>query len=212
MTNKTKELYELIIDFNEYLDNKSTEVAKILLPLLQEESHAFGFKVFTDASLSLVNNVDKINNSSLFEYLSYEKYFRTSRDLIKEELLKEFTADKTKELLILLIDTIELLHKEEMKLGKIFSMFLSENQDSASLQSFHPLNETIEWLIKRLETEVFLEIHKNEIESGVYKDYLGFIYWYCFENNFGKKGLEINNIAIFDKDTFLELFLNLKDN
>lgn len=192
MENKTKELTILLIRLNKLLNKESTNIYNILSTFLQEESHSFGFKPFADLSDKIICGIDEINNNLNYEYLSYECY---DKDIYKKEknILNEIynkNIDNTEELLSLIFNLLEELIFLDTKIGKTFSLFLTENLDCSekTLFSFSYIDKVIFYIITYLDRNIYYKL--NFIDKN-YDDVDGLFYWFIIENKLGKKELKV---------------------
>ncbi len=215
MKNRSKDLYVLLIKLNILLNRESENVYNLLSKYLQEQSHSFGFKPFSDLSEELVLGVDLINNNENFQNTMYEyqnlQYSEDEKYILNQIYNKKI--DKTEELLTLILNLNKKLYDLDKSLGKDFSLFLTENLDCSekTLFSFSYTNKIIEFLENELDINVYSDI--NYVDSYENKkDVMGWFYWFCCENNFGTKELQvissnekINNYKINNYETFFEL-------
>jgi hypothetical protein len=101
------------------------------------------------------------------------------------------------EYLNLILNILKKLYDISEKTSYLFAHTLSENENNVSQKfGFSNTDKIIEFIENKLEQEIYLEIHGGQegIEHPDYKDYRGLFFWFCFENDFGKKkhGVEVN--------------------
>lgn len=191
MKQEKKDLLRFVLEFREELNKESMDNANILIDLLQEKSHAFGLESFANAEDMLVDNLDNIFETELFAHCFYETKFDINKTYDMLDEINFFQNTKKDKVLNLILNVLNFLLYEEKRVGKIISLLLTDHADDPAIQSFRPINDIVYWAIEELETKVFYEIHKDIIGTDVYENYLGWFYWFCFENDFGEKSLSI---------------------
>jgi hypothetical protein len=218
---KNKELLKFILEIYFKLEKESSFIYKTILePLLQETSHSFGFKPYSDLNNYIIEEIERIHKNEDFSYYLFNQVSRKKsyKIIYKEIKNNEKNEDKT-EYLNLILNILKQLYIISEKTSYLFAHTLSENEDNVS-QKFGLSNtdKIIEFIENKLEQEIFLSIHggKEGIEEQSYIDYRGFFFWFCFENKFGKKrlGIEVNDKKIIIKNNkdFIKLLLILEKN
>lgn len=196
--NKSNQLYYFLLELNLKLNKDSEIIYKKIQPLLQEDSHSFGFKLFSQLSEEIIDNISKIHQNKDLEYLYYESYQSLS---INELFLKtKQDKDLTKKYLKLIIDIIKIIYEKDLNLGKLFSLFLTDLQNDPAKHSFIYTDNLIKYIEHNLDLKIFNDFNQIETEED---SYLGIFYWFFAENNFGDKKLKIDNIEINSIDSFL---------
>jgi len=104
---KSLELYDFIKNLIFYNNQKSKETYKKIEPLLQEPSHSFGFKIFSDISGNLTDGIDKILNNEDFSYFVYENYFKDK--IVNDDIIKQLKG-KDKKLLELILKELDVFN------------------------------------------------------------------------------------------------------
>jgi len=159
---KTKLLLELIINLNILYDEKSTKAYNVLGPLLQEQSHSFGFKLFSDISSKNVELVCELFNNREYEYYSYE---RSSKKLSSQELVNKIIGDskkgKIKELLnIIIMENLSYLKTQDKVMCDIFSKFFQKESEG-----FVPIAKCVKNIEKNLDLIIFKDIKEDIIKT-----------------------------------------------
>lgn len=196
--NKSEKLYYFLLELNLKLNQDSEKIYKKIQPLLQEDSHSFGFKLFSQLSEEIINNINKIHENEELEHLYYENY----QSLSIQELFFKTKQNKnlTKEYLSLIINIIRTLYKKDLELGKLFSLFLTDLQQDPAKHSFIYTDNLIKYIEYNLDLKIFNDFNQIEKEED---SYLGIFYWFFSENNFGDKKLKIDNKEINSIESFL---------
>lgn len=166
-------LREFLIEIIEKCDESSNKVYEKIGPLLQEQSHSFGFKFFADLSLFIIEEIERINDDKELSYLYFEKNIRDKKQL--SSIMGDFEKDYLK----LIFTIVEKIQKEDLILGKLFSLFLVDEQENIGDHSFLYTDN----LLKFIEEKLDLEIYKNT-ELG-FEEY-GVFYYIFFNNLFDR--------------------------
>lgn len=212
--NSTKLLFALF-EIYEKLENESKKMYSFLSKFLQEESHSFGFKPFSNINSYILSELNKIYETDSFEYVFYElntgkQNSKTKYYLVSKQI--DITIDKENELLELYINILQKLSKDDLKIGKEFSLLITDLKDDLAFHSLLPFNDMIHYMLNKIEIEIYPEI--NYIDTEGWKNYGGWFYWFCIENEYGKRNLSveynnmITNIGTIDK--FIKFIKNLK--
>lgn len=180
MKDRTSELLEFIVDCIEYFEKESKKTYSILEEFLQESSHSFGFKTFSNAQDKFINGLDKILKNEEVSYLYYENLDR----LPKKEILKELNKNKfeTKDLLLLIFSIMKYLYEENHRIGKIFSLFIVDLYEDPAKHCFKPIDEVLKFMEDNLDFSIFKDLNEGSSE--------GWLYWFFVENEFGKRKFE----------------------
>jgi len=200
-------LWNVFIDLNK----ESKKIyQKFYEPFLQEQSHSFGFKPLTDIYDYMLTILDKETNYEDISYILLEQKYNQKKYFIKE-------CQKIDIMIIfsLIIKVIQKIEISAHKMGKLFQSNLEFISEDTALYSFKPLYDLKDKIIKELDTKVFLE--ENGLKSEKDYDFLnGMIYWYCIENEYGKKNLSIyinqKEFKINNEKKLLTILKNLKIN
>jgi hypothetical protein len=202
--NKSNSLYYFLLELNLKLNKDSELIYSKLQPLLQEDSHSFGFKLFSQLSEEIINGINDIHQNKDLEYLYYESYQSIS---VNDLFLKtKQNKNLTKKYLELIIKISKILYSKDLELGKIFSLFLTDLQSDPAKHSFLYTDNIIKYIEYNLDLKIFKDFNKIEKEED---SYLGIFYWFFAENNFGEKKLKIHNLKIESTEIFLNY---LKEN
>lgn len=199
LKNRSSKLLLFCLEINDKLNKTSKKIYKNLLEdLLSEQSHSFGFKKFDELSTYIIDKIDEIYETTSMSYYIYEFEIMTKKDykqiyeLFYTEEFKKL--DKTKELLFLITEVTRRLYKIESDIGKLFSLYLTDERESPGGFSFYPANKLIGYIERKLDLEIYADVNNFEElkdENDYYDPVYGIFYWFFFENEFGKKELEI---------------------
>lgn len=220
-----KKLLIFIMRFSYRIQVRSNTVYNKLKPLLQEDSHSFGFKPLSDIEANIIYTLDKIYSTYFFEYNRWETNlpFKDATNIVNNLFLPEYinfeqntnnkeTKDlnEFKQLIFLILDIYELLFYSSLKNGELFKCFIPDIKEENKEFHFEPIEELLKTSISKLEKKTFKKLHEEE---DVYEYYGGWFYWFIYENKFGKKELSVslneNEFFIKNKEDFINLILNL---
>lgn len=168
------ELRNLLFDVIELSNKYSEEVYSKLEGLLQESSHSFGIKFFSELSAFIIDELDSIHETKEFSYRYYEQFLQKKKDF--EDI--NFEEDEFA-YLGLIFKVAEKISKEDLALGKFFSLFLTDEQDNPGKYSFIYTDK----LIKFIEEKLDIEIYKT---TTVGLEEYGLFYYYFFNGKFDK--------------------------
>lgn len=188
MFNKSKKLFLFILELNNKINKESENIYRTLLKkYLQETSHSFGFKPYSELSDYIVKQIEKIHNNCDYSYYLYDSCKKKSVKQLFKKLQQD--NDLTKEYLILILNVLKKLSILDLEMGKHYAMLLEENIDCSKTQKFNCVFtfKLIKYIIDYMEQQIYSNLHN--LNSEEYKNYGGLFYWFCFENDFGKKQL-----------------------
>lgn len=202
-------LFNLLVDTLYFSDNLQKTYYKKLFLLLAENSFSFGLKPLMEMNEKITQNLEKLYfydfTSIYFEnfdlndkeksislkkmYLSIEN----KENKYQSPILKE------KDMLLIFLNSLVFLYKEEKKYETIIKSFLTEESYSFG---FKPINDIINYIEKEL-GKIYVIFDQND-----------WFEWFCYYNEFGKKNLEIlqneKSIKIKNKKDFINFLLKNK--
>lgn len=197
LENKTQELLSLSLSVLSELEKNSREMFGKISPLIQELSHSFGIKTLSDIHYDMIAKIDKRvikeENFDLLGYYKFELYpsmevngkeykltdNETFLSFIKNET-NIFERNETKDLLIILMETLEELYKAEKEVENVLLDLLKEPSYAFGVKNIDAVISFIE----------------NGLDKDIYKGYYALFEWFGFENEFGKKELVIEQIEL----------------
>jgi hypothetical protein len=202
---KNKQIFIFLIDmfFEIYKENKNI-YKKVLEPMLEEKSHSFGFKPLSNLEYFFSKKIDDLFDFELEgKGLFYDYYYGFSSNITKKELIKKLLNDDNSLLykgdlfynkcFKTYIEVLKELDKIDYKYGNFFAMLLDENKENSKSMKY---NFSIIYNLKQKYIELGEKIllpELHDFKSEGYKNYGGWIYWFCIENEFGNKKLYINH-------------------
>ena len=190
-SSKAKKLLKLIIKLTYLYKTSSKNVYSKLECFLSEPSHSFGFNVFDKLLEENVKMVDNIFGLETYSYYQWERFEEFNNkelfDLILEEnkIKNKKLYKYEKQLLNIIIINLQQLYKENKKVGKEFSLFLTELHEDTALYGFKPIDDLIKFIEKELDLKIYPEVNNISENSKDYDLALGIFYWFSFSIDFG---------------------------
>lgn len=210
-----KKLFIDILYFYKLISIKSNHIYKTILePLLEEESHSFGFKPFAKLNNYIITELESIYHLDYISefILDKELYIYINDENERTKITKPadlFTfivsnnnTDNTEKLFLLITNIITQLSIIEKKIGKLYKPYVTNPESNEDI-FFQPAFKLIQEICNIIDTTHFSKINgynnlsKNEIED-IEKEYGGLFYNYSFFSSYGKEkcNLVINNKTI----------------
>ena len=158
-----KALRDLLFDILEINQRYSDEIYSKISPILQEESHSFGTKFFSDLTMLIIENLDVIHNDGEIDYLYFEKNLKTKYAL---NYSLKIDKDYEYEYFELICKIVKKVKQADIELANLFSSFLVGEKESK--HNFTYTNKLLRFIEEKLDLEIFKNVESEYSDLGYF--------------------------------------------